>query len=229
MRIRRFKLNGWKRYLAIAVSLGVVTWLVSLILHLAIAARQPVDAYFVLGGSIRREIHVAQLLQQSPHMPVLISQGSPEPCIWIIFEREDAPRDRVWLENCADSTFDNFWFGVPILKQWDVRHVKLITSQTHLPRAAWLAKIHLGARGIWVETEVAPERGIPGNQEFWLKTSLDITRSLAWALISPFFQPHCQKKVQLSHVNMETWYAKGFKCEHQAHINEPEKYNGITP
>jgi uncharacterized SAM-binding protein YcdF (DUF218 family) len=219
-----------RRYVGIAIAIALISWWGAIAIQLRNAASQPVDAYFVLGGSIRREIHVAQLLTRSPQIPVLISHGSPEPCIWIIFERENAPRDRVWLENCANNTFENFFFGVPILRQWQARHVKLITSQTHLPRAAWLAKIHLGARGIWVETEVAPEQGIPGNREHWLKTSLDITRSLAWTLISPLFQPHCPHKQVLAEVDMATWQAKGFKCEHQANIN-PEDYeeNQVSP
>jgi len=217
------KLYIAKRYIGIAIAIALITWWSAIAIQLWNAASQPVDAYFVLGGSIRREIYVAQLLTRSPQIPVLISHGSPEPCIWIIFERENAPRDRVWLENCADNTFENFFFGVPILQQWQARHVKLITSQTHLPRAAWLAKIHLGARGIWVDTEIAPEQGIPGNQEHWLKTSLDVTRSLAWALISPLFSPRCSQTQILAEVDMATWQAQGFKCEHQANIN-PEDY-----
>lgn len=207
----------------VTIAIAVLTWWGAIAFQLVRGATQPVDGFLVLGGSIQREIYTAQLLQQFPDIPVLISHGSPEPCIWLIFERENAPRDRVWLENCADSTFENFYFSVPILRQWGVRHAKLITSQTHLPRAAWLAKIHLGMRGIWVETKVAPEQGIPGNQEHWLKTSLDVLRSLAWGLISPFFQPQCDRVILLNDLDMATWQAQGFKCEHQADI-QPEDY-----
>ncbi|MEC4853231.1 MAG: hypothetical protein SAJ12_19800, partial [Jaaginema sp. PMC 1079.18] len=104
---------GWRRsrqYLMVTIAIAVLTWWGAIAFQLVRGATQPVDGFLVLGGSIQREIYTAQLLQQFPDIPVLISHGSPEPCIWLIFERENAPRDRVWLENCADSTFENFYF-----------------------------------------------------------------------------------------------------------------------
>ena len=184
------------------------------------ASNAPVDAYLVLGGSIRREIHVAQQIAYSPQANILISTGSEDPCIRIIFEREQAPINQVWLEKCANSTFGNFYFGLPILRQWGVRKVRLVTSPTHLPRAQWMAQIILGAHGIWVEPDIIAEKGVPGNRETALKTSLDISRSLLWALISQIYTPRCSKVVHLPKVDMAVWRQKGFKCEHQAGIDE---------
>ncbi len=183
------------------------------------ASTAPVDAYLVLGGSIRREIYVAQQITHSPQIPVLISAGSQDPCIRIVFERETAPIDQVWLEKCADSTFNNFFFALPILRQWGAQKVKLVTSPTHLPRAQWMAQIILGAHGIWVEPDIVEEKGIPGNQESALKTTLDISRSLLWALISQIYTPHCSDMVHLPEVDLAVWRTQGFKCEHQAGIN----------
>ena len=70
----------------------------------------PSDAFLVLGGSINREIYAAQLAKVYPHTPILISHGSEEPCISLLFQRTNAPISQVWLENCAESTFDNFFF-----------------------------------------------------------------------------------------------------------------------
>jgi uncharacterized SAM-binding protein YcdF (DUF218 family) len=92
------------------------------------AASGPTDAFFVLGGSIRREMYVAELAKQHPETRVLISQGSEDPCILLVFQREQAPIRQVWLEKCADSTFDNFYFNIPLFNRWGVRKVKLITS-----------------------------------------------------------------------------------------------------
>ena len=183
------------------------------------ASTDSVDAYLVLGGSIRREIYVAQQIAHSSQIPVLISAGSPDPCIRIVFEREAAPIDQVWLEKCADSTFDNFFFSLPILSQWGVKKVKLVTSPTHLPRAQWMAQIILGSHGIWVEPDVVKEKGIPGNRETYLKTTLDISRSLLWALISQVYTPQCSDVVHLSDVDLAVWRRQGFKCEHQAGID----------
>lgn len=77
-------------------------------------------------------------------------------------------------------------FSTPILQDWHVRKVKLITSKTHLPRSKWLAQILLGTHGIWVEPEIVRETGIPGHHESWLKTPLDVTQGAIWALISNF-------------------------------------------
>ncbi len=194
------------------------SWLLIIALKLSSNATQEVDAFFVLGGSIRREIHVATLAKEYPQVPVLISSGSREPCIWLVFERQGVSKDKVWLENCADSTFGNFFFSVPILKQWGVHKVKLITSPTHLPRAQWLAQISFGIHGIWVETELTEETGIPGNRESKVKTALDVTRTLLWAVASQFVQPQCLECKHLPDVNIENWQKSGFRCEYQAFI-----------
>lgn len=193
-------------------------WLIVVALRLVLAAAEPVDAFFVLGGSIRREIYIAQTAKQNPQIPILISHGSQDPCIWLIFQREAADLQNVWLEKCANSTFENFYYGIPILRRWGVNRVKLITSPTHLPRAQWMAQILLGAHGILVEVEVVSEQGVPGNQENWLKTTLDVTRSILWGVASQFIQPQCSNVIKLSDVDMPAWEMRGFRCERQGNL-----------
>ena len=179
------------------------------------AASKPVDAFLVLGGSITREIYVAELARKNPEIPILISQGSQDPCIWLIFQDKNASRKKVWLEKCALNTFGNFYFSLPILRQWGVQKLKLITSATHLPRAKWMAQIILGAHGIWVEPEIVPEAGIPGNEEFMFQTALDVTRSILWAVLSQIIEPKCGKVTRLMDINIESWPDSGFKCEYK--------------
>lgn len=215
------KLRGQKQFLVTAVRglvFLLVSWLIINTITLVFRASTPVDAFLVLGGSIRREIYVAELAKQYPQIPILISQGSKDPCIWLIFKREKAPMEKVLLEKCANSTFGNFYFGIPILRQWGIHKVKLITSPTHLPRAKWLAQILLGAQGIWVEPDIVREEGIPANKESFIKTGLDVTRSLVWALLSQIIQPKCSKLTKLTEVNINEWREKGFKCEYQAQL-----------
>lgn len=188
---------------------GVVVWR---------SAAAPVDAYFVLGGSIQREMFVAEQVRQTPEIPVLISQGSPDPCIRLIFERSQASIEQVWLEKCAQSTFDNFFYSIPILKRWNTHHLKLVTSASHLPRALWMAQILLGSHGIWVDLALTPETGVPGNQESRLKTALDLTRSVLWAIASQVYQPNCADLQPLASVDMVQWQQEGFRCEHQADL-----------
>jgi len=209
----------WVWRAALWGSLGAIAfWSIATAFNLQIASRQPVDAILVLGGSIRREMYVAEVAKQTADIPILISGGSQAPCIWVLFQRAAAPKHQVWLENCAHSTFGNFYFSVPLLRQWHARKVRLITSPTHLPRSQWLAQILLGAQGIWVDLDVVKEHGIPGNQESWLKTGADVARSVIWAVASQFYSPRCRQVVPLTSVDIKAWRTKGFKCEHQAGI-----------
>jgi uncharacterized SAM-binding protein YcdF (DUF218 family) len=220
---RKFR-KQWQLLQKITCGLCLIfgCWLIFTTINLIWASSQPTSALFVLGGSIRREIYVAQKALQDPQIPILISQGSPDPCIWLIFQREAAALQNVWLENCANSTFDNFYYGIPILRHWKVHKVKLITSPTHLPRAKWMAQILLGAHGIWVESEIVQEDGVPGNYESGLKTGLDVTRSLLWAVLSQVVQPQCSNVTRLAEVDMQAWESRGFKCERQGEVGSRE-------
>ncbi|MBD2434361.1 MULTISPECIES: YdcF family protein [Fischerella] len=206
------------RKIKILLSVILSIWLVFTTITLVSASSKPVDTFFVLGGSIRREMYVAKLTKQYPQVRVLISGGSPDGCIWLIFQRELAAMANVWLEKCASSTFSNFYYSIPILGRWHVHKVMLITSPTHLPRAKWLAQILLGAHGIWVQTEVVQEQGIPGNREYWAKTGLDLTRSLLWAGLSQFIQPQCSYVTKLTDVDIKAWQDRSFKCERQGNL-----------
>jgi uncharacterized SAM-binding protein YcdF (DUF218 family) len=193
-------------------------WLMLNTTQLRSASTQPVQAFLVLGGSIQREIHAAELRRQHPEALILISSGSPPPCLWLIFQHMNASTQQVWLENCARSTFENFYFSAPILQRWQVRKVKLITSKVHLPRALWLGQILLGAHGIWLEPELVAEQGVPGNRESWLKTGLDVSRSLIWAVVSQIYQPQCSQIQPLQAIDLARWQQQGFHCEHQTNL-----------
>lgn len=212
----RFLLAGLS---ILCFTLGI--WMLNNAVILHAASQKPLDAILVLGGSITREIYVAELAKQDPQIPILISGGSKDPCIWLIFRRANSPLQNVWLEKCAKTTFDNFFFSLPILSKWQVQKVKLITSPTHLPRAKWMAQIILGANGIWVEPDIVKERGIPGNRESIVKTISGLTRSIVWAFISHFYSPECSQLTRLSDVNLNTWLSQGFtinQCERQANL-----------
>ncbi|MBD0335317.1 MAG: YdcF family protein [Cyanobacteria bacterium Co-bin13] len=215
LKLKRWLLPGCLLALALGLILGLGA--------LQQAAKQPVDAILVLGGSVQREIQVAQQrstdASRGPVIPILISQGSADPCIRQIFQRQGTSLQEVWLEKCAQSTFDNFRFSLPILQQWGSHHVRLVTSPSHLPRAQWIGQIVLGAHGIWVEIDAVAETGQPGNQESWLKTALDLSRSLIWAVVSQVYQPRCPEVTPLAAVDLETWQAQGYKCEHQAGLD----------
>lgn len=196
----------------------VISLLFNVAVRLPLNSSAPVDGILVLGGSIQREIYAARLTHLHSNIPVIISTGSKDPCIWLLFKRNMAQSNKVILEKCANSTFGNFFYSVPILRHWGVHKVKVITSPSHLPRAKWLAQIHLGAQGIAVEMDLVKEKGIPGNNENDLKTVLDITRSLIWAVLSQVIHPPCFHTTPLADVNMQEWTTHKFHCERQGHL-----------
>ncbi|NER81356.1 MAG: YdcF family protein [Leptolyngbya sp. SIO1D8] len=217
---RKLKVLKWP-FLLLLVILSL--WFAVIGTQLYRHAQQPADAILVLGGSIRREIFMAESVAQGNRLPVLISQGSQPPCIRILFDRVSAPLDNVWLENCADSTFDNYRYSLPVLKEWGTQHVQVVTSATHLPRAAWLAKIILGSHGMWVDMVTVEEQGVPGNVETPIKTALDVVRSLGWAVISQLYNPQCNSVFSLDTVDLAVWSEQGFQCEYQGGIEAPSQ------
>ena len=212
-----------------AISLILSSLVFNLLVKLPLNSQKPVDGILILGGSIKREIYAAELARQFPQIPIIISQGSEAPCIQLIFQREQAPIEQVWLEKCAQSTFDNFFFGVPLLTERNVHKVKLVTSESHLPRAKWLSQIHLGAKGIAVQVDIVEETGIPGNRESFVKTWLDVSRSIVWTVVSQFVSPHCPNVIPLREVNLSEWYQKGFECERQGHVSSVGSNEMIKP
>ena len=218
-RLNRRKRQRWLVIAFIGVLLALACKLAfNVTFKLAANDLQPADAIFVLGGSIRREVYAAELAKIYPELPILISQGSDDPCIWRIFMRANARLNNVWLEHCANSTFENFFFGVPIIQGWGVRKVKVITSRSHLPRAERMARIHFGAQGIAVEMAIASEHGVPGNRESTWKTRLDVARSLLWAVAAQVISPPCFNRVALAKIDWEQWNQHGYKCERQADL-----------
>ena len=210
----RFLLAGLS---GLCLILGI--WLINNGIILQKASQGPVDVFLVLGGSITREIYVAELAKQYPEIPIIISGGSKDPCILLIFRRANAPMQNVLLEKCAKTTFQNFFFSLPILSERQVHKIKLITSPTHLPRAKWLAQIILGSHGIWVEPDIVKEvDGTPGNRESFLLTAFDVFRSLLWSSISQFYSPKCTDLQRLTEVNLPEWRQRGFKCERRGKV-----------
>ncbi|MEM8639231.1 MAG: YdcF family protein [Cyanobacteria bacterium P01_G01_bin.54] len=190
--MKRWQWGRLTRVLQLLLGLLVIVT-IALTSQLYRHAQAPTDAILVLGGSIRREIHAAHLAKQFPEIPILISGGSPTPCISLLFEREQASLAQVYGDRCAQNTWGNFYHSTPILRSWQARHVRLVTSKSHLPRALWMARLHLGIHGIWVEPDLVIETGQPGNREHPLKTALDLLRTAGSAIWSLFeaARPHC--------------------------------------
>lgn len=113
----------------------------------AITTVEPPQRILVLGGDLDRE-RVGLRLAQQLELPLVVSGGSnPEYAQWLL---RDAGMDqsRVVLDYRAKDTFTNFTSLVDDLKRDGVRHVYLVTSEDHLPRAMTVGRLVAGSRGI---------------------------------------------------------------------------------
>ena len=183
---------------------------------------QPVQpssiAYLVLGGSAVREVYATKLKKAHPDSPVLISSGSPVPCLYLMWKKNSAPMSKVWTERCSTNTFENFVYSLPLLERWGVRKVFLVSDYPQLDRAMPIANILFTSHGMAVQAEVVPQY-ITTDRKSKLEIYGLALMSVGWALVSQVYQPVCGHVTRLSEVNMDYWYEHGFHCEQQTGID----------
>lgn len=147
-------------------------------LHLAQAQAPEPDAILVLGGGTGREEAAAHLAAAHPPMEVWVSSGDRLPEVaHAIFHRAGVSSERVYLDYRATDTVTNFTTLVPQLKQQGIRHLYVVTSDFHIPRARVIGTLVLGHNGIAFTPLAVPSDYPP---EPWLKTLRDGGRSLLW-------------------------------------------------
>jgi uncharacterized SAM-binding protein YcdF (DUF218 family) len=202
-------------FLAIAVLLlGLVLFRVVQFFQ-ASSIAEP-QAYLVLGGAPQREVFVTTLKKQYPDRYVLISGGSADPCLYLMFQKHDCPMDKVWTEHCSKDTFGNFFYSLPILESWGIRKVAVVTDYPQLKRAMPLAHILFASHGMSVELKQSPIR--MGDERGTLETIGLAVMGCGWGIASQFFQPHCSELVKLSDVDMNYWNNAGYECQQQTGI-----------
>lgn len=157
----------------------LLAWLLTLGLNLVIALRQaPLpEAILVLGGDPRRELAAAKLATRYPHMPVWVSSGEDPARSQQIFQSVGLDADRVHLDYSAADTVTNFTTLVPVFKRRHIRHLYVVTSEFHMPRARAIGTVVLGSQGI-LFTPVAVESDRPSEPR--AKIMRDLGRSVFW-------------------------------------------------
>jgi uncharacterized SAM-binding protein YcdF (DUF218 family) len=140
----------------------------------------PPQLILVLGGDVERE-RVAGELARRDGLPVLVSGGSnPEYAHWQ-FGLQGLDQRRVQLDYRATDTLSNFTSVVDELKRSKVRHVLLVTSSDHMPRALLVGRVVAGSRGIAL-TPVAVPCGARCDPEGRGKVWGDGLRAGLWVL-----------------------------------------------
>ena len=159
----------------------------------ALTTAQPPQRILVLGGDLDRE-RVGLRLAQQLELPLVVSGGSnPEYAQWLL---KDAGMDqsRVVLDYRANDTFSNFTSLVDDLKSEGVRHLLLVTSEDHLPRAMTVGRVVAGSRGIRLTgVPVSCQPSCRRKEELGKRLG-DGIRALTWVITGQDLKPWAQRR-----------------------------------
>lgn len=138
------------------------------------------QAILTLGGKDEREILTAEFAKTHPDLKIWISSGMDVEKADRIFQAARVDRSRVHYDYRATDTITNFTTLVDVLEQQHIHHIYLITCDFHMPRAAAIATIILGHRGIRFTPVVVPSHE---PRESPLRVGRDIVRAIMWVFI----------------------------------------------
>ena len=137
------------------------------------------QAILTLGGGHQREVFTAQFAIAHPNLPIWVSTGTKKVRAREIFQQAKINNRRVYLDRRATDTVTNFTTVVSDFKQQNIRHIYLITSDFHLPRAKAIAFMVFGSQGItYTPISMASDRQSEPRQ----KIVRDVIRSYLWIL-----------------------------------------------
>lgn len=135
------------------------------------------QAILTLGGRTNREEFTAEFAKTHPNLDIWVSSGMEASKAKVFFAAAGIPESRVNFDYRAVDTVTNFTTLVNDFKQRHIRHLYLITSDYHMPRAKAIATIVLGSRGIAFTPVTVPSYQIP---ETGWRIGRDVLRSLCW-------------------------------------------------
>jgi len=136
------------------------------------------QAILTLGGSSDREEFTALFAQNNPALEIWVSSGFLAPNrARQLFQAAGIPDRRVHIDYRAVDTVTNFTSLIAEFKKRNIRHLYVITSDYHMPRAKSIATFVLGSQGI-AFTPVS----VPSNKpaESWWHVLRDIGRAILW-------------------------------------------------
>lgn len=166
-----------------AIAIGIVAVASILPIRIAIARYQsPLpQGILVLEGQTQRIYFAAKFATEHPTLPIWVS-GNPRahPRNQSIFRDAGIASTQVYYDFCATDTVTNFTCTVSLLKEHDIDHVYVITSDYHMPRSLAIATFVFGSRGITVTPiSVDSDNRLPESP---IKTIRDCLRSIFWIL-----------------------------------------------
>ncbi|WP_017654659.1 YdcF family protein [Fortiea contorta] len=171
--------NRKTKYVILSIAALILAIFSFIPIRIAIASFQAPypQAFLTLGGEPKREEYTAELAKYYPALDVWISSGSPAKEILATFKNADIPRSRLHLDYRAADTVTNFTSLVGDFEQRGIKHVYLITSDFHMPRAKAIGTLVLGSQGI-IFTPLTVPTDEP--KESLVRIVRDAGRSLLW-------------------------------------------------
>ena len=156
----------------------------------------PAQLILVLGGDVDRE-HVGAGLANALGLPLVVSGGSnPEHAQWLI-KKAGIPYGQAKLDYRPKDTLGNFTSTVDDLTLRGIRHVLLVTSEDHLPRAMAVGQVVAGSRGIRL-TGISVSCAPACVEEGASKRIVDSIRAFVWVItgkdMKEWVKPYWDKK-----------------------------------
>lgn len=193
---RRYRFRQAVRWTCMVVSVPMVLYIPVRLSLATLQAPNP-EAILTLGGAKQREAFTAELAKNNPNLDVWISSGLSKKDAELIFRKAGVRFDRVHQDRMATDTVTNFTTMVDRLEQHNIKHVYLVTSDFHMPRAEAIATIVLGSRGIRYTTKAVPSQEI---EESPLRIMRDVVRSVVW-IFTGFTGAELEQNRSLSKIN----------------------------
>ncbi|BAU11420.1 hypothetical protein LEP3755_19140 [Leptolyngbya sp. NIES-3755] len=164
------------RWLRCVISAAVILGVGYIPVRLTLARQQAPapEIILVLGGSSDREVSAIQLAQKNPSLKIWVSTGTSEDYLF-----KAAGISHFYLDRRATDTVTNFTTVVPDFQRLGIRHVYIVTSDYHMPRAKAIATVVFGSQGItFTPIKVSGEQ----RQESKLRILRDVGRSIVWLM-----------------------------------------------
>ncbi|MGA1621111.1 MAG: YdcF family protein [Synechocystis sp.] len=138
----------------------------------------------ILAGDNQRKREGAELAAANPDLSIWLTVPSGEsPSLEPYFDPQVIEPTRLHYEPCTTDTVTDFTCSVDDLRRHRIRHVYLVTSDFHIPRAMAIAWWVFGSRGIIVTPYPVPcAGGQCGPPESRWRILRDQVRSVLWLL-----------------------------------------------
>lgn len=200
----RYVLNRRLRWIAVVLLAGLLSYLPTRLMIAALQAPNP-EAILTLGGGDAREVYTAEFAKNHPNLKIWVSSGMETERADRLFQASGVDLTRVHYDRQATDTITNFTTLVNVLQRNRIRHVYLITSDFHMPRASAIATIVLGHHGIRFTPVVVPSAK---PKESPLRIVRDVVRSVFW-IFTGYTGSEFRTQADIARLNYEIFGSNG--------------------